>query len=1421
MQSSPIRYTLTGLFLLVFVSAFPTHCYAELTGVTPAIIHPLDSIHYSNVDNITLNCVVHANGRPTQRLPSSFELNKKYDIKISVSYSYHSDIDSLWTYSGGDTVWQYYDPFYYPDYLQVFSYLPNNSSPTPDDTNLSVFPFNLYNNRNHTTPLPYDLRGSFTVKLSYATDCTDNGNNSYYPYYTNRDTLSDSITYTLVASPLPKVHIKGNLFYQRYVDGRCASNSITKSPLVFTTVKLFSVGTGNQIDSTNTDDAGLFNFPTGQDSAVVRAGVYVKAIAEFRDSNNHTICQVRPSPNGTLYSLRTQDIRVDTLLHHIRQNSLIDLGNDTLPSPVDSINEGAMAIGQTIIKGNIWVNDTLSITNLGNYQVVWKDSGYVDTSGFGNSRVNGIIYIDKKDHSQWNDCSVLHEFGHIVADTLKISNSQGAKHDWDGPTNELKAWTEGFCNFFACAVTNSPFYINFNTVDSLGFSVNIETGQIRGQNVRVLTEIDAIKGFNEGKVAGILWDLRDNNVNDAVQPDSDPDGICDNYCYDGFWTTLTTHDANSLFTEYDLYNKISSSFGSPTITYRTPDYPKLWSVYWEHNMRSNDSFPTPPPPKVDAIYWKKDCDSIAISWTTAFRRKFSGIPIPISKVYRKSQNWLRCVSGLITTGDTVFVDTLRPAKRQTTQYSVTSLTNIVGPDSTLHESYKTATAIHFGKKTKQSNSHFKYKISTYSFNDPEDSLKYENFYDYFIEPDTMYSGDTSIIYPNYKVILADIGKLVVDSGGVLIFAGRDSTDSLNKMTTVKLYDGATLSNPAIEVLPGGKVIGKHAHFENLPIVIHNQGGIVELDSCEFVNCAHPIIDTLQTDTLTLTNIAFKNDSNGVAVYGTHTTTTRPVTIRNCSFHNIANIAISIDSIAGLSDISQCTMDSTTYAIEVTHLMRNVLVDSCNITADDGIYAGMSTVKTDTLLMRRDTISSSYISWFHNAATVDADSCVFTSKTAGAGYGVVFDGESNDSLINRVRNSKISGFLYGAWALYANATLERDSIWNNSKVGISWDHNNSSADVKGRITECDVHNNGSNQFSKVGGIYIVSSDPILTCNHIYANRPNACYINNGGRPLFKDTLNAKVGANVIEGDSTRIFYMIGSTPDFENGGNTFILGSSTYFSYGGSVSSKIKLAGNYFEPHATLNRFYPADTVHWDTTGQSSAGLECGATLSNKRIEEPERNSCFVIDSLLERFAQKQTSLKELLTYKGPDRKELLFSVTYQLDAEKDFSIADNVREVILQESNSYDSLRVRYDKYLSNWLLRTPKAKRKPFEYENLEIARAMTDSMLAMSQVMSPTQPEAPLPKSFKLYPVYPNPFNSTTRIHFDVPTSSKVKIIVYDALGRKVATLADKNFQAGSYHIEWNGNNASGMKVSSGVYFISMRSPSFVATKKAVLLK
>jgi hypothetical protein len=89
-------------------------------------------------------------------------------------------------------------------------------------------------------------------------------------------------------------------------------------------------------------------------------------------------------------------------------------------------------------------------------------------------------------------------------------------------------------------------------------------------------------------------------------------------------------------------------------------------------------------------------------------------------------------------------------------------------------------------------------------------------------------------------------------------------------------------------------------------------------------------------------------------------------------------------------------------------------------------------------------------------------------------------------------------------------------------------------------------------------------------------------------------------------------------------------------------------------------------------------------------------------------------------------------------------------------------------------------------------------------------------IPTEFNLYQNYPNPFNPSTRVKFDIPELSIVKVKIYNSLGKEVAVLVDEQLAPGAYEVEWNASS-----MPSGAYFYRITAGEFTKTYKMMLTK
>jgi hypothetical protein len=104
---------------------------------------------------------------------------------------------------------------------------------------------------------------------------------------------------------------------------------------------------------------------------------------------------------------------------------------------------------------------------------------------------------------------------------------------------------------------------------------------------------------------------------------------------------------------------------------------------------------------------------------------------------------------------------------------------------------------------------------------------------------------------------------------------------------------------------------------------------------------------------------------------------------------------------------------------------------------------------------------------------------------------------------------------------------------------------------------------------------------------------------------------------------------------------------------------------------------------------------------------------------------------------------------------------------------------------------------------------RSNPDSVVSVAEI-----PE--VPTEYRLYQKYPNPFNPTTTIKYSVKEAGMVTLTVYDILGKEVTSLVNEIKSQGEYSVVFEGT-----KLSSGIYFYTMRAGGYVATNKFLLLK
>ena len=94
-------------------------------------------------------------------------------------------------------------------------------------------------------------------------------------------------------------------------------------------------------------------------------------------------------------------------------------------------------------------------------------------------------------------------------------------------------------------------------------------------------------------------------------------------------------------------------------------------------------------------------------------------------------------------------------------------------------------------------------------------------------------------------------------------------------------------------------------------------------------------------------------------------------------------------------------------------------------------------------------------------------------------------------------------------------------------------------------------------------------------------------------------------------------------------------------------------------------------------------------------------------------------------------------------------------------------------------------------------------------------------IPVETKLFSAFPNPFNPSTNLRYSMKEAGDVRIEVYNVKGQILETFNNSHNQPGYYQISWDGRDANGSLVGTGLYFYRMTSGKYTSTKKMILAK
>ena len=115
--------------------------------------------------------------------------------------------------------------------------------------------------------------------------------------------------------------------------------------------------------------------------------------------------------------------------------------------------------------------------------------------------------------------------------------------------------------------------------------------------------------------------------------------------------------------------------------------------------------------------------------------------------------------------------------------------------------------------------------------------------------------------------------------------------------------------------------------------------------------------------------------------------------------------------------------------------------------------------------------------------------------------------------------------------------------------------------------------------------------------------------------------------------------------------------------------------------------------------------------------------------------------------------------------------------------------------------------------------ARNSRNTVIPSEVETASANPEMPV--MHRAFPNYPNPFNPSTRIDFELPKSETVELSVFGLDGRRVVKLVDGVLSVGRHTVIWKGRDENGGIVASGTYFYRLKAGAYTKTCKMTLLK
>ncbi len=184
---------------------------------------------------------------------------------------------------------------------------------------------------------------------------------------------------------------------------------------------------------------------------------------------------------------------------------------------------------------------------------------------------------------------------------------------------------------------------------------------------------------------------------------------------------------------------------------------------------------------------------------------------------------------------------------------------------------------------------------------------------------------------------------------------------------------------------------------------------------------------------------------------------------------------------------------------------------------------------------------------------------------------------------------------------------------------------------------------------------------------------------------------------------------------------------------------------------------------------------------------------------------------ELMKYSLPPKPPF---GAYDVRFADDMRLSQNGGQIEIQSSEELITVKSELKTFI-NWTLINDKTG----ETYSLQDNHTFVISSVDVLQLVK-IQDE-PMPYHFSLHQNFPNPFNPSTIIKFDIAREGPVSLFIYDTQGQLTKKLIEEKYKAGQYSVEWDGKNLFGSPVPSGVYIYKLKTVHNSVSKKMTLLR